>query len=211
MTNSSSSSPRRPRRGLLYGAAGAVLVVLCVNFAGSLLVVRMLGTARAQMAAATPYSLGVRGVSFNIFRGLALTGVTIHRGQEPLFDAGRIDVGFEGLSYVRRPLRIKNVRITTLKLVTARFTEVLEVGRRLSEWQMPLAFYDTFRFSCRDVHFDNMVHLNLSGYLNAVNSELYTLRGRLTLLKIRYAAFPEFDVFEGSDASWVFLDAAVVH
>jgi len=198
MTNSSSSSPRKARRGLFYGAAGAVLVILAVNFAGTLLAVRMLGILRGQMAAATPYSLGVRGVSFNVFRGLALTGVTIHRGSQPFFDADRIDVGFEGVSYVRRPLRIKNVRITTLKLVTARFTELVEVGRHLSRWQMPLAFYDTFQFVCRDVAFDNTVTLNVSGYLNAVNSELYTLRGRLVLLKVRCAAFPEFDVFEGS-------------
>ena len=159
----------------------------------------MLGATRDQMAAATHYSLGVRGVSFNVFRGLALTDVTIHRGAQPLFDAGRIDVGFEGLSYVRRPLRIKNVRISTLRLATVHFTELMDVGRRLSDWQMPLAFYDTFRFSCRDVHFDNTIHLNFSGYLNAVNSELYTLRGQVALLKIRYAAFPDFDVFEGSD------------
>jgi len=170
-----------------------------VNFAGTLLVVQMLGTARAQMAAATPYVLGVRGVSFNVFRGLALTGVTVRRGAEPFFDADRVDVGFEGLSYVRRPLRIKNVRIATLKLATAHFTELVEVGRHLSECQMPAAFYDTFRFSCRDVFFDNTIHLSLSGYLNAVNKELYTLRGRLTLLKVRCPALPEFDVFEGSD------------
>ncbi len=199
MTNSSSSSPRKTRRGLLYGAAGAALVILAVNFAGTLLAIRMLGTTHDQMAAATRYTLGVRGVSFNIFRGLVLTGVTIHRGPQPLFDAERIDVGFEGFSYVRRPLRIKNVRIKTLRLVTAHFTELVEVGRRLSDWQMPMAFYDTFRFACRDVTFDNTIHLNFSGYLNAVNSELYTLRGQVSLLKIRYAAFPDFDVFEGSD------------
>ncbi len=198
MTNSSLSSPRKTRRGLLYGAAGVILGVFAVNFAGTLLAVRMLAATRAEMAAAAGGTLGVRGVSFNVFRGLTLTGVTIHRGPQSLFDAERIDMGFEGLSYVRRPLRIKNVRITTLRLVTVRFTQLVDVGRRLSNLQMPLVFYDTFQFACRDVFFDDTIHLSVSGYLNAVNSELYTLRGQVALLKVRYAAFPDFDVFEGS-------------
>ncbi len=169
-----------------------------MNCAGTLLAIRMIAVTRAEMAAATDSTLGVRGVSFNIFKGLALTGVTIHRDLELLFDAERLDVGFEGFSYLRRPLRIKDVRVTTLRLVTARFTQLLDVGRRLAHRQMPLAFYDTFQFACRDVFFDDTIHLNVSGYLNAVNSELYTLRGQVALLKVRYAAFPDLEVLEGS-------------
>ncbi|MGE5280188.1 MAG: hypothetical protein ACM3L6_05560 [Deltaproteobacteria bacterium] len=175
-----------------------LLAFLIVNFTGTLLAVRALTDARRQMQEATGYTLGVRGVAFNVFQGLRLSGVVIQKGDQSLFDAERVDVGFEGVSYVRGPVRIKQARMTTVRLVTARFTELIDVMRRFSQKGLPVALYDTFHFSCRDMFFDNMIHMGLSGYLNAVNGQMYTLRGRLTVFKIRYPAFPEFDVFEGS-------------
>jgi len=199
MTNSSSSSPRKARRWFLYGAAAVFLGILSVNFAGTLMALRALALAREQMAAQTGKVLAVRGVSFNVFRGLTLTGATIRSGPQILFDAERIDVGFEGFSYARLPLRVKDARVSTLRLATARLTELVDAVRRLSDQRVPLELYDTFRFSCPDVFFDNAVHLGLSGYLNAVNSEMYTLRGQVSVLKIRCAALSDFDLFEGSN------------
>jgi len=198
MINSSSSSPRRSRRGLLYGVGGVVLVVLAVNFAGTLLAIRALGSARREMREVTGYTLDVGGVFFNVLRGLSLSNVTVSKDEQLLLDAGRVDLGFEGLSYFRAPLRIKNMRVRTLRLVTARITELADAGRRLGRPESSISIYNTFRFSCRDVYFDNTVHLDFSGYLNIVSKELYTLRGRLSVLKIRYPAFPDFDVFDES-------------
>lgn len=148
-------------------------------------------------------TLQVKFVLFNPFKGLSLYGLEAREKGDLLLKCDRLDIGFNISSLLRREISIKNINVYESRLYADKITALFA---RKGGWQesvpsQNLGFFETVHLQARNIWIDDIVEMDLSGYLSFIRQKFFIARGKMLLKSIQ---IPGAFVIKLSDKEAVF-------
>ena len=141
----------------------------------------------------------VRAAYFNIFSGFLMRGVTCGQGSDTFFTASHVDFGLDVLSLLQKKIRIKNIDVRRPRFFLKNISQFFSLGQKMfSQADKQVGFFETIYFKGKDFNLDDMIMLDLNGYLSFIKGSLFISRGQVVLKKIQVPAVPAVDLFRAS-------------